>query len=161
MHYDEPQGDAAGPAVESGGAATPQPEGAPDDGRHLLEPWSDQEEVHAVPEILGAGEAIMAVGSGTVLRTGRLAQSRWLVLVTAQRILCIKGRVAASRKVIEMPISAIKSVARTGLFRKTLVLHVGVGTLRITSIKGDVAARLVDALTTLSRAHREEAGAGG
>lgn len=127
------------------------------EGQHVLEPWSDREEVHALPDILRPTEALVAVGSGTVVRTGRLAQTRWLVVVTDRRLLCLKGREPATRKVIDMPISAIRSVDAGGVWRKTLVLDTGFGTLRISGVRKAVAEELVTGLTALTDAF-EEAG---
>ncbi|MFP4623282.1 MAG: hypothetical protein ACLFRX_03805 [Gemmatimonadota bacterium] len=86
------------------------------EGQHILEPWSDREEVHALPEILRPAEELVAVASGTVVRSGRLAESRWLVVLTDRRLLCIRGRAPVRRKVIDMPISAVRSVSATGLW---------------------------------------------
>lgn len=119
------------------------------DGHHLLELWSDREEVHALPEILRPAEGLVAVGSGTVVKSGRLSQSRWLVVVTDRRLLCIKGRHPVTRKVIDMPISAVRSVESKGLWRKMLVLETGYGTLRISGVKKSVAAEMVRGLTAL------------
>lgn len=119
------------------------------EGHHLLELWSDREEIHALPEILRPAEGLVAVGSGTVVRTGRLSQSRWLVVVTDRRLLCIKGRHAVTRKVIDMPIGAIKSVESSGLWRKVLVLETGYGTLRISGLRKNVAAEMVTGITAL------------
>ncbi|MDX1674164.1 MAG: hypothetical protein R3314_05105 [Longimicrobiales bacterium] len=119
------------------------------EGHHRLEPWSDREETHVVPEILRLAEEIVAVGSGTVVRTGRLAQSKWLVVLTDRRLLCIKGRSEESRKVIDMPVSQVREAEAKGLIRKTLTLDTGYGALRISGMKKDVAAELVEALRSL------------
>lgn len=127
-----------------------EPDAAPE-GRNLLELWSDREEVHALPEILRPAEAVVCVGSGALLRSGHLAQSHWLVVLTDRRLLCIRGRSPVTRKVIEMPVSAIRSVDRSGLFRSTLAFDTGYGTLRITGLKKQVALELVEGLETLMR----------
>lgn len=119
------------------------------EGHHLLELWSAREEIQVLPEILRPAEGLVAVGSGTVVRTGRLSQPRWLVVVTDRRLLCIKGRHAVTRKVIDMPIGAIKSVESKGLWRKVLVLETGYGTLRISGVKKSVAAEMTRGLTAL------------
>lgn len=131
------------------------------EGAHLLELWSDREEVHALPEILRPDEGLVAVSSGTVLRSGRLAHPRWLVVLTDRRLLCIKGRVAVTRKVIDMPISAIRSVDKKRFLRSTLVVETGYGTLRITGMKNASAAEITDGLAALkAAASREGAGRG-
>lgn len=130
-----------------GGALEGESEEA--EGHHLLELWSAREEIHVLPEILRPAEGLVVVGSGTVVRTGRLSQPRWLVVVTDRRLLCIKGRHSVTRKVIDMPIGAIKSVESKGLWRKVLVLETGYGTLRISGVKKAVAADMVRGLTAL------------
>ena len=117
------------------------------EGHHLLRPWSDREEVRALPEILRPAEAVVAVGSGAVVRTGRLARSKWLVVLTDRRLLCIKGREAATRKVIDMPVAQIREVESSGLVRKTLSLDTGYGTLRIGGLTKPEAAELVSGIT--------------
>jgi hypothetical protein len=136
---------------EVGGGGTKDGEGL-----HLLELWSDRPEVHVVPELLRPAEGVVTITSGTLLRSGRLAQSRWLVVLTDRRLLCIKGRATATRKVIEMPICAIRSVQRTGVLRSTLALDTGYGTLRITDMKKHAATELTQGLTTLMRSFSEE-----
>lgn len=126
------------------------------EGHQLLELWSDREEVHVLPEILRPAEGVVVVGSGTLLRSGRLAQPRWLVVVTDRRLLCIKGRQPVTRKVIEMPISAVRSVETKGLWRKMLVLETGYGTLRISGVKKAVAAEMVEGLTALMKSFRSD-----
>lgn len=122
-------------------------------GTHLLELWSDRKEAEAIPELLRPGEGVVCVGSGTVLRSGRLAQSRWLVVLTDRRLLCIKGAVAATRRVIEMPVSAIRSISRKGLFRRTLTLDTGYGNLRLGHLKNHFAHELIEGLEALMRTH--------
>jgi len=121
----------------------------PLEGHHLLELWSDREEIHALPEILRQSEGLVVVGSGTVVRSGRLSQRRWLVVVTDRRLLCIKGRHPVTRKVIDMPISAVRSVESKGVWRKTLVLETGYGVLRISGVKNSVAAEMRRGLQAL------------
>lgn len=145
-------------APASSEAATPEaPETGGDlEGHHLLELWSDREEIHALPEILRPAEGLAAVGSGTIVRSGRLAQSKWLVVLTDRRLLCIKGRAAVTRKVIDMPVSQIRGVETKGLIRKTMSLDTGYGTLRISGMKKGVAAEMVAGLTTLMGAYGED-----
>ena len=126
-------------------------------GHDLLERWSDREEIHALPEILRPAEGLVAVGSGTVVKSARLAQSNWLVVLTDRRLLCLKGGSAVSRKVIDMPVSQIRGVESSGLFRKTLSLDTGYGTLRIGSLTKSFAQELVTGLTTLMGAFSDDA----
>lgn len=139
-------------ASADGGAPTEEP-----GGTHLLELWSDRDEIQALPEILRPAEGLVCVASGTVLRSGRLAKSNWLIALTDRRLLCIKGRVEATRKVIEMPISAIRSVDKSGMWRKTLTLDTGYGTLRITGMKSAQATELLEGLSALMRTFRKGA----
>lgn len=123
-------------------------------GTHLLELWSDMDEAQALPELLRPDEGVVCVGSGTVVRSGRLAQPRWLIVLTDRRLLCIKGRVPAARRVIDMPVSAIRSVQRKGLLRSTLTLDTGYGNLRLSGLKKNLALELSDGLQALIPAHR-------
>ncbi len=148
------EGDLAGASGADGATSS---EDATGEGHQLLELWSDREEIHVLPEILRPAEGLVVVGSGTVLRSGRLAQSRWLVVITDRRLLCIKGRQPVTRKVIEMPISAVRSVESKGLWRKMLVLETGYGTLRISGVKKSVAAEMVAGLSALMKSFRGEA----
>lgn len=127
------------------------------EGHHLLELWSDREEIHALPEILRPAEGLVAVGSGTVVKSARLAQSNWLVVLTDRRLLCIKGRSAVTRKVIDMPVSQIRGVEPSGLIRKTLALDTGYGTLRLSGLKKSFAQEMVEGLTALMGAYSESA----
>ena len=123
-------------------------------GTNLLDLWSDRPEAAAIPELLRPGEGVVCVGSGTVLKSGRLAQSRWLVVLTDRRLLCIKGATAASRRVIDMPVSAIRSVSRKGMLKSTLTLDTGYGNLRLGDLKKPVATELVEGLEALLRSAR-------
>ena len=123
------------------------------EGHHLLELWSDREEIHALPEILRPAEGLVAVGSGTVVRSGRLASTKWLVVLTDRRLLCIKGRSSVTRKVIDMPVSQVRSVDVTGIFRKTLTLDTGYGTLRVGSLKTGFAHEMAEGLGALMEAY--------
>jgi hypothetical protein len=126
------------------------------EGHDLLELWSDREEIHALPEILRPAEGLVAVGSGTVVKSARLAQSNWLVVLTDRRLLCLKGRAAVTRKVIDMPVSQIRGVETSGIFRKTLSLDTGYGTLRISGLKKGFAAELAEGLTALMGAYADD-----
>ena len=159
--HPEPQGSEPGTAPTPQAASDAGDRGAGPatkelEGHHLLELWSDREEIHALPEILRPAEGLVAVGSGTVVRSGRLAQSKWLVVLTDRRLLCIKGRQAVTRKVIDMPVAQIRGVESKGLFRKTLSLDTGYGTLRISGMKKQVAAEMVEGITTLMGAYAED-----
>lgn len=128
-------------------------------GTNLLALWSDRPEAEAIPELLRPEEAIVCVGSGTIVRSGRLSQPRWLVVLTDRRVLCIRGAVAATRRIIDMPVGAIRSAARKGLFRSTLTLDTGYGTLRIGSLKKPFASELLDGLQALMRVQTGDAAA--
>ena len=130
----------------------------PPGGTQLLELWSDREEAQALPELLRPDEGVVCVGSGTVVRSGRLAQPRWLIVLTDRRLLCIKGKVPAARRVIDMPVSAVRSVHRKGLLRSTLNLDTGYGNLRVSGLRKSLALELTDGLESLIRAHRGQAG---
>jgi hypothetical protein len=131
------------------------------EGHELLERWSDREEVHALPEILRPAEGLVAVGSGTVVKSARLAQSNWLVVLTDRRLLCLKGRAAVGRKVVDMPASQIRSVETSGLFRKTLSLETDFGTLRVGSLTKSFAKELVEGLTAVMGAFSDTPGGAG
>lgn len=155
-----PTASGSDPTTATGGDAAPGTDnGAGADvkerleGHHLLDLWSDREEVHALPEILRPSEGLVAVGSGTVVKSARLAQSNWLVVLTDRRLLCIKGRAAVTRKVIDMPVSQVRGVETKGLLRKTLSLDTGYGTLRISGLKKSFAQEMVEGLTTLMGAY--------
>jgi hypothetical protein len=135
----------------------PAPEPAEPSGTNLLELWSDRPEAAAIPELLRPGEGVVCVGSGTIVRTGRLSQPRWLVVLTDRRVLCIRGAVAATRRIIDMPVGAIRSVERKGIVRNTLTLDTGYGNLRIGGLRKPLAAELTDGLQALMRAHEGEA----
>ena len=127
------------------------------EGHDLLDLWSDREEIHALPEILRPAEGLVAVGSGTVVRSARLAQSNWLVVLTDRRLLCVRGQSPVTRKVTDMPVSHIRGVETSGLFRKTLSLDTGYGTLRIGGLTKSFAQELVEGLAALMGAYSDAA----
>lgn len=131
----------------------PEPEPEAPSGTNVLELWSDRREVEAIPDLLRPGEGVVCVGSGTIVRTGRLSQPRWLVVLTDRRVLCVRGAVAATRRIIDMPVGAIRSVERKGFLRSTVTLDTGYGNLRIGGLKKPLAAELLDGLQALMRAH--------
>jgi hypothetical protein len=116
---------------------------------------ADRDEAAQVPELLEAGESIVAVGSGTVLHTGRLAKPRWLLVVTDRRLLCLKGKLG-NRKVIKIPVNAIRSAQIAGLIGKVLILETSTGSLRVSSIKKAVAESLVMGLESVMASDDEE-----
>ncbi len=161
MHLpDVDDADTGAAATASAGTAPPTGDGAEVEeqleGHDLLELWSDREEIRALPEILRPAEGLVAVGSGTVVKSARLAQSNWLVVLTDRRLLCIKGRAAVTRKVIDMPVSQIRGVEMSGIFRKTLSLDTGYGTLRISGLKKGFAQEMVEGLTALMGAYADD-----
>jgi hypothetical protein len=148
------------PSTPSPDVADPEdlPQGLPmqdPEGQHLLDLWSDRDEIHALPEILRPAEGLVVVGTGTVVKSARLAQSNWLVVLTDRRLLCIKGLSAVTRKVIDMPVSQIRGVDASGIFRKTLALDTGYGTLRLSGLKKPFAQEMVEGLTALMGAYAE------
>lgn len=135
----------------------PEPEPAEPTGTNLLELWSDRPEAAAIPELLRPGEGVVCVGSGTIVRTGRLSQPRWLVVLTDRRVLCIRGATAATRRIIDMPVGAIRSVERKGILRNAVTLDTGYGNLRIGGLRKPLAAELLDGLQALMRTHEGDA----
>jgi|SRR5687768_9822487 len=87
--------------------------------------WWDRRELRDLPTALHADERILAISRGKVARP-RWVRPSWLIVVTDQRLLCLRSGARAWRQ-IEVPGGQITRVAlRIGLFRgRVLVMTSG------------------------------------
>jgi hypothetical protein len=112
--------------------------------------WWDQREVRELPHILNAGERICAIVSGSLWRWLRPG-GRWLVVVTGDRVICIRKGERLGRKQLDIPLAPVTSIGqRTGLFRAKITVVAGDSKHRILVAKPD-ALKLIGALSSLIR----------
>lgn len=87
--------------------------------------WWDQRELRDLPAVLHADEHILALARGKVARV-RVLRRSWLIVVTDQRLLCMRSSGRTSWRQFEVNASQISRVAlRVGLFRGRVLVSAG------------------------------------
>jgi hypothetical protein len=110
--------------------------------------WWDHRELRDLPTVLHADEHILAIARGKVARIRWLRRS-WLIVVTDQRLLCLRSGGGSGWRQIELPARLIDRVSlRVGPFRARLVVAGGGATYRFLTPRPH-AYRLQAALTAL------------
>jgi hypothetical protein len=109
------------------------------------ERWWDQKELRDLPHVLAEDERIHALATGKVLmRPGRAL--KWLILVTSDRLVCLRADDRRGRRQLDVPIPEITSVSHRGGLRSTkIVLVRGKRKHRLRLAKAD-AQRVIAAL---------------
>lgn len=119
------------------------------------ERWWEQREFRDLPHILHADESIRGIVIGKLLgrRRPRVRPTgRWMILVTDQRLLCLKQERFA-RKQVEVPAGQIRAIRqRSGLRSHQIVVETERSRYRI-RIPNDDAFRFAGALAPLIPDH--------
>ena len=112
------------------------------------ERWWDQKELRDLPHVLGEDERIHALATGRLLMRPRRTL-KWVIVVTSDRVVCLRSDDRWGRRQLDIPLSEITSVShRGGLRSAKIVLVRGKRKHRIRLAKTD-AQRLVAALAEL------------
>jgi len=110
--------------------------------------WWECRELRDLPNVLRAEERILAIGRGRVARV-RILRREWLVLVTDERLLCIRSSRATWRQ-LEVDASHISRTSiRVGPFRGRVIVNAQGRTLRLL-LPRDEAHRIQHALARLN-----------
>ena len=111
--------------------------------------WWNCRELRDLPAVLHPDEQIQAVARGKVGRV-RLMRLPWLIVVTQQRVLCMRSSTRGSWKQFDVAVSQVGRVTlRVGLFRGRLIVDVGAQKYRILVPRAD-AYKLQSALARVS-----------
>jgi hypothetical protein len=120
--------------------------------RSGAEQWLSKSELQQLHDLLRHGESVEFLVYAKVVVSTRLALSTWLIALTSARLLCVKGGNLHSRRVIDIPLVGIVSVAQLNRLLSTeVVVATSHGRIRIVLAR-DKAAALADALMRTSRA---------
>lgn len=110
--------------------------------------WWDQRELRDLPGVLHEGEKIMALARGKLARV-RVLRRSWLIVVTDQRLLCLRAGAAGWRQV-EVHARSMERVAmRVGPFRARVLVLAGGTKYRLLIARPD-AYRVHAALSALA-----------
>jgi hypothetical protein len=111
--------------------------------------WWDRRELRDLPHILAADEQVLAIARGKIARV-RVVHRPWLIVVTDQRLLCLRSAGEPAWRQVEVPASQINRVSlRVGPFRGRVVVGAGDRTYRLLVPRSD-AYRLLSALSSLA-----------
>ena len=110
--------------------------------------WWSQKEMRDLPLVLDLDERIHALATGSLILRPRRTR-KWLVLVTSQRIICLRSDDRDGRRQLDIALADLSSAAtRAGLRSTRLILVAGPRKYRIRLSRQD-ASRLLAALTEL------------
>lgn len=109
--------------------------------------WWDQRELRDLPAVLHADEHIAAISRGKIGRVRWLRRS-WLIVVTDQRLLCIRSGGTTWRQLEIRGGQIVRTALRVGLFRGRVIVQAGALTLKLL-VPRDDAYKLVNALAKL------------
>lgn len=111
--------------------------------------WWDRRELRDLPQVLEAGEQILAIARGKIARV-RIVHRPWLIVVTDRRLICLRSAGEVSWRQLMVPASQISRVSlRIGPFRGRVVVGAGDRTYRLLVPRND-AYRLLSALSSLA-----------
>jgi hypothetical protein len=112
------------------------------------ERWLERTELNFLATILGADERIIAGDTALLIERGKLAMRTWVVVVTTERLVCLKGSSDGLRKV-EMPVSrmtAAYSEARLGYHE--VIVESGKEKLILSRLPTEAALDLANAISS-------------
>lgn len=109
--------------------------------------WWDLRELRDLPAVLHADERILAISRGKVGRIRWLRRS-WLIIVSDQRLLCIRSGSSTWRQLEIRGPQIARTALRVGLFRGRVIVQAGALTLKLLVPRAD-AYKLVNALARL------------
>lgn len=123
-----------------------------DAGGSAIELWSELPVVQELPHVLWPDEVVRAVFTGSVAHRVRPNSRRWLIVLTDQRVLCLKQRRTSNApKVVDVNYdSLIHVTTRARILKATVILTTAVGKLRLRVSRAD-AHRIVQAIASLRR----------
>jgi len=122
--------------------------------------WWEQRELRDLPGVLDPGETIRAIAVGKLFRP-RLLRRPWLIVVTDQRLLCLRSGSRMSRRQIELHAGEIVRVwSGMGPFRSRVIVLAGGEKYRMLVRRGD-AFKLLSAISNLVHAAPEQLKTGG
>lgn len=111
--------------------------------------WWDVRELRDLPAVLHADERILAIARGKIAR-GRWLRRAWLVVVTDERLVCMRSGERTSWRQLEVPAGQISRVTlRVGPFRGRVLVVAGGRKYRLLVPRAD-AHKLADALSLLN-----------
>jgi hypothetical protein len=110
--------------------------------------WWDVRELRDLPAVLHADERILAISRGRIGRA-RWLRRTWLILVTDQRVLCVRSGRKSSWRQLEVPASHITRVTlRVGPLQGKVLVVAGGRKYRLLVPRSD-ANRLFSALSVV------------
>ncbi|MGD8279093.1 MAG: PH domain-containing protein, partial [Gemmatimonadota bacterium] len=110
--------------------------------------WWEEREFRDLPAVLRADENLLALSRGKVARV-RVTHRTWLIVVTDQRLLCLRSMRRAGWRQLEIGAGKILRVAlRIGPFRGRVIVSSAGRTCRLLVARAD-GYRLSSVLSTL------------
>jgi hypothetical protein len=123
-----------------------------DGGGPPVELWSELPVVQELPHVLWPDEIVRAVFTGSIAHRVRPNSRKWLIVLTDQRVLCLKQRRTSNApKVIDVSYDSLTHVTtRARVISATVILTTAVGTLRLRVSRAD-AHRIAQSISTVRR----------
>jgi hypothetical protein len=111
--------------------------------------WWEQRELRDLPAVLQADERLLAIARGKVARVARRVRRSWLIVVTEQRLLCLRSSARGNWRQLEVSAVQIARVTlRVGPFHGKLLIVAGGQKYRLLVARAD-AYKLAAALSRL------------
>ncbi len=105
-------------------------------------------------DVLLAGEGVAFVDVARVKSSRFPRVSRWFVVVTDRRLICLRKTRRATREQLHVPLTRIEKVYQKGLMGRKVVVVTNRGTLRIHGLNGYSGGQLVGLLLSAIRGDR-------
>ena len=105
-------------------------------------------------DVLQPGEGVAFIDVARV-KTSRFPRlSRWFVVVTDRRLICLRKSRRAAREQLHVPLSRVEKVYQRGLMGRKVVVVTSRGRLRINGLNGYSGGQLVGLLLSSIRGQR-------
>lgn len=105
-------------------------------------------------DVLLAGEGVAFIDVARVKSSRFPKLSRWFVVVTDRRLICLRKSRRAAREQLHVPLSRIEKVFQRGILGRKVVVITARGRLRINGLNGYSGGQLVGLLLSAIRGQR-------
>ncbi len=105
-------------------------------------------------DVLLAGERMAFIDLARVKSTRFPRLSRWYVIVTDRRLICLRKSRRVTRQQVHVPLARIEHAYQRGIMGRKVLVVTHRGSLRINGLSGTSGGRLVSLLVRATRGER-------
>ncbi len=105
-------------------------------------------------DVLLEGEGVAFLDSARVKISRFPRVSRWFVIVTDRRLICLRKSRRAARQQLHVPLTRVETAYQRGLLGRKVVVVTNHGRLRINGLNGYSGGQLVGLLLSATRGQR-------